>query len=634
MPHPPPCRHPPRRWSGLVDRPGWLRSTLGARRAAAPPVRQAHLERPDAAWIAAGSSARLKRSSSWLLARSAPSTRERGHLRAQLLTLRALEPGGMERGVDAGGTNPARLALNTATPRSQGDDPPQGDVGGAELVGGLAGVPARPVESRLISLPSANRVIGFPTSWCHKLGGNRDPERGESMTELLSIILAAGEGTRMRSALPKVLHEVGGLPIVGHVVRTAVAAGRTTLAVVIGPGHDAVQKMVAGIAPQVASSPSPSARVRRHAVRQAARLQGRRRPRHRAFMPITRCCEGHTSPASRTGSMLAATPPFSASRPADPTGYGRLITEGDRLLAIREHKDATDDERAIGLCNACILAFRAEVFRTSSTGSATNNAQGEFYLTDCVELANAAAARSASRWPPSATSWASTTAASWRGPKRSSRSCAATTSCAPASPCATPATVYFSYDTEIGRDVTIEPNVVFGPGVTVGDGRGDPRLLPHRGRHDRAGARSAPSPGSAPGPKLADGAHVGNFVEIKKAKIGEGAKVNHLTYIGDADVGAKANIGAGTITCNYDGVTKHQDRDRRRRLHRLQHVAGGPGQDRATAPITASGTVITRTCAPDALALARARQDKQARLCAQVRARAEAMKAESRKGGA
>jgi bifunctional UDP-N-acetylglucosamine pyrophosphorylase/glucosamine-1-phosphate N-acetyltransferase len=293
--------------------------------------------------------------------------------------------------------------------------------------------------------------------------------------------------------------------------------------------------------------------------------------------------------------------------PADPTGYGRFITDGERLLAIREHKDATPEERKIGLCNACVLAFRAEVFRELIDKVSTDNAQGEYYITDLVGLANAAGKKVGYAVAPERDvmgvndrAQLARAEALFQEVRRDDFMAAGVT-------LHDPSTVYFSYDTEIGPDVVIEPSVFFGPGVKIEE-RVTIRAFSHiEGAIVGAGAVIGPFARLRPEAVISAGAHIGNFVEIKKAEIGEGAKVNHLTYIGDASVGAGTNIGAGTITCNYDGINKHRTV--------IGENAFIGSNSSLVAPVTisdgayiASGSVITEDVEPDALAFGRARQ--------------------------
>ncbi|HQZ13102.1 MAG TPA: bifunctional UDP-N-acetylglucosamine diphosphorylase/glucosamine-1-phosphate N-acetyltransferase GlmU [Devosia sp.] len=445
------------------------------------------------------------------------------------------------------------------------------------------------------------------------------------MADLLSIILAAGEGTRMHSAIPKVLHDVGGLSIVGHVVRAAVRSGATRVAVVTGPGHDAVREAVSKVA-DVAFFEQVERKGTAHAASMAR--------------PLFETAEGYVAvtygdhPLLRPRNFEGVLARLDAGMdgailgfvPVDPTGYGRFITDGDRLLAIREHKDATDEERKIGLCNACILAFRAPVFRELIDKVKPNNKQGEFYLTDLVELANEAGYKIGYSVSPEEDVLGVNDRAQlaraeglFQEVRRDDFMKAGVT-------LKDPASVYFSWDTEIAADVTIEPHVVFGPGVKIESGAVIHAFSHIEGAHIGNSASVGPFARLRPGADLAENAKVGNFVEVKNAKVGKGAKLPHLSYVGDAEVGAKANLGAGTITCNYDGINKSKTV--------IGEGAFIGSNSSLVAPVTiganayvGSGSVITRDVEPDALALGRARQENMLGYAPKLRARAEAIKA-------
>ncbi|WP_332690107.1 NTP transferase domain-containing protein, partial [Devosia sp.] len=365
------------------------------------------------------------------------------------------------------------------------------------------------------------------------------------MTELLSIILAAGEGTRMRSAMPKVLHPVGGMPIVGHVARAAREAGSTQIALVTGPGHDAIRKSVTAMHPDVVHFEQAVARGTAHAAAMARDLFDK------ATGYVAVVYGDH--PLLRGINFRAVLDRLDAGldvailgfEPKDPTGYGRFITDGDTLLAIREHKDATEDERRIRLCNACILAFRAEVFRDLIDKVETNNAQGEYYLTDLVGLANAAGKKVGYGLAPendvmgvNDRSQLARAEGLFQDLRRDDFMKAGVT-------LKDPASVYFSYDTEIGQDVTIFPNVVFGPGVKIADGVEIRAFCDIEDVTIGRGATIGPFVRIRGGAELGPDVHLGNFVEVKKSRIGAGTKAGHLSYLGDAEIGAKVNIGAG-----------------------------------------------------------------------------------------
>lgn len=445
------------------------------------------------------------------------------------------------------------------------------------------------------------------------------------MASLLTIILAAGEGTRMHSRTPKVLHPVGGLPIIGHVIRAAQEAGADQIALITGPGHDAVRDAARAIAPDVHFFEQAERRGTAHAALQAREAFER--------------AEGHVAvvygdhPLLRGENFRLVTDKLEQGldvailgfEPRDPTGYGRFITVGDRLLEIREHKDASEVERSIGLCNACILSFRAEVFRQLIDRVDSHNAQNEFYVTDLVHLANEAGYKVGYAVAPEDDVMGVNDRLQLAHAEAVFQARARTAAMRAGVTLIDPRTVYFSYDTEIGADVTIEPNVWLGPGVRIEGGAVIHGFSHIEGALVGAGASVGPFARLRPETVLAEKAKVGNFVEIKKANVGKGAKVNHLSYIGDAEIGSAANIGAGTITCNYDGINKH------RTIIGANSFIGS--NSALVAPVSigegayvASGSVITEDVEADALALGRARQANKQGYAPRIRARAQAIK--------
>lgn len=427
------------------------------------------------------------------------------------------------------------------------------------------------------------------------------------MTELLSIILAAGEGTRMRSSLPKVLHPVGGLPIIGHVARAAREAGSDRIALVTGPGHQAIRDMVSALDPEVVHFEQAEAKGTAHAASMARALY------ESASGYIAVVYGDH--PLLRGINFRAVLDRLDAGldvailgfEPDDPTGYGRFITEGEILLAIREHKDASEEERRIGLCNACILAFRAEVYRDLIDKVDNNNVQGEYYLPDLVELANAAGKKVGYGLAPEIDvmgvndrSQLARAEKLFQEVRRQDFMKAGVT-------LRDPDSVWFSWDTQIGRDVTIFPNVVFGPGVKIADNVEIRAFCDIEEAVIGEGASIGPFARIRGGAELGEKVHLGNFVEVKKSRLESGVKAGHLSYLGDAEIGSNTNIGAGTITCNYDGVNKDKT---------VIGVGAFIGSHSSlVAPVTigdgaytATGSVITEDVPKDAVAFARARQ--------------------------
>jgi bifunctional UDP-N-acetylglucosamine pyrophosphorylase/glucosamine-1-phosphate N-acetyltransferase len=446
------------------------------------------------------------------------------------------------------------------------------------------------------------------------------------MTELLSIILAAGEGTRMRSATPKVLHPVGGLPMVGHVMRTALQSGAKDICVVVGPNHEAVQTEVARHAPGARIFSQLERLGTGHAVRQAREAFAQ----HQGHVVVLYA----DNPLVSSATVEAITERLDGGadivvvgyRPADPTNLGRLLTEGGKLLAIREHRDASEEERKIGLANSGIIGFRAEVLAGIVDRIKNENAKGEYYLTDAVELANADGRR---------VEFIEADAGEVMGVDDRVRLAAAEAQfqklrredfMKAGVTLKDPDSVWFSYDTQIAQDVTIEPNVVFGPGVVIEEGAVIHAFSHLEGARVGRNASVGPFARLRPEANLGEDAKVGNFVEIKKAEIGKGAKVSHLTYIGDAEVGANVNVGAGVITVNYDGYNKHRTI--------IGDNAFVGSNSSLVAPVTvgegalvASGSVITEDVPPDAVAFGRARQENKPGHAPKVRERALAKKA-------
>lgn len=445
------------------------------------------------------------------------------------------------------------------------------------------------------------------------------------MSDLLSIILAAGEGTRMRSAKPKVLHEVGGLAMVGHVVRTAQTAGAGSIAVVVGPNHEKIEALVSAAVPDAVIARQTERLGTGHAVRQASAAYA-----NAAGNVVVLYADNPLVSAATMGEITArldagADIVVVGFEPTNPTGYGRLLTDEGRLLAIREHKDATETERLIGLCNSGIMGFRAETLRAVIDRIGNQNAKGEYYLTDAVELAHTDGRRIEYVVADADEVIGVDDRVKLAKAEATFQDLRREDFMAQGVTLHDPRTVYFSWDTRIGRDVVIEPSVYFGPGVTIDDGAVIHAFSHIEGAHIGRGVSVGPFARLRPGANLGENAKVGNFVEVKKADIGPGAKVSHLTYIGDATIGADANIGAGTVTCNYDGINKAQTiiGDR---------VFVGSNSS-LVAPVTigddayiGSGSVITRDVEPDALALGRAQQVVKPGYAETLRERAKAIK--------
>lgn len=424
---------------------------------------------------------------------------------------------------------------------------------------------------------------------------------------IAAIILAAGQGTRMKSALPKVLHKVAGLPLLGHAIAALRGAGVDRIVVVTSAAGEAVrayaqaQGCEAAVQdPQLGTGhAATSARAALADFSGTLVIVNGDMPLVTADT-ITDCLKAQ----AQTGLALLA------FQPRDAASYGRVLLTPDGFLdRIVEFKDASPTERAITLCNGGCYAADAQRFFGWAARLTNDNAQKEYYLTDVPAIARqdgvACAIAMADEIAVTGVNSRAELAAAerlYQDRKRAQLLADGVTMTAPE-------TVFFAYDTQVANDVEIEPFVVFGPGVTVKTGA---RLRSHshlEGAMVGEGAIIGPFARLRPGADIGPDAHIGNFVEVKNAAIGQGAKANHLTYLGDADVGAKANIGAGTITCNYDGFTK------------ARTVIGAGafiGSDTAlVAPvtvgdgaITAAGSVITSDVAADALAIARGTQSQ------------------------
>jgi bifunctional UDP-N-acetylglucosamine pyrophosphorylase/glucosamine-1-phosphate N-acetyltransferase len=409
----------------------------------------------------------------------------------------------------------------------------------------------------------------------------------------------------MRSAVPKVLHKVGGRTLLGHVLAAAKASGATTIDVVIGPDRDDV---AAEIRRQVPSAGVYEQRERlgtAHAVLSARAALAAGDDLLVAFgdTPLVQAETFKLLSEALEDAAVAVL----GFRPGNPHGYGRLLMDGDQLAAIREDKDASDVERRIALCNAGIMAFSGEHALSLIEAIGNENAKREFYLTDAVAIARARGLNVTVREAPEEEVMGINDRAQLAEAEAELQKRMRIAAMESGVTLAAPETVFFSADTKLGKDVTIEPNVVFGPGVVVKDGATIKAFSHLEGAEVGEGASVGPFARLRPGTKLGAKTRIGNFVEVKAATLAEGAKANHLSYIGDASVGANANIGAGTITCNYDGYDKNRT-----------EIGDGAfiGSNSAlVAPIkigtgayVASGSVVTDDVPADALALGRARQ--------------------------
>lgn len=456
-----------------------------------------------------------------------------------------------------------------------------------------------------------------------------------SMTDqpCLAVILAAGEGTRMKSNLPKVLHPVGGRPLIDAVLDIARDGGADRLAVVIGAGADKVRAHLSKAAPEAQVFQQRERLGTAHAALAAREaLTGHQGPVLVLFgdTPLVR----PATIASLTGRLSAgADIALLGFATDDPTGYGRLIVKDGRLVAIVEEKDADQATKAIRLCNSGIMAFRAGLLPELLEAIGNSNAKGEYYLTDAIAIAAAQGLRAEAVIGNendefvgiNDRSQLAAAEAIFQKRARAEAMAAGVTLIAPE-------TVFFSFDTQLGQDVIVEPNVVFAPGVEIASGAVIRAFSHLEGAKVASGAIVGPYSRLRPGADVAENAHIGNFVEIKNARVDQGAKVSHLTYIGDASIGARTNVGAGTITCNYDGVFKHKTVIGADVFVGSNTVMVAPVTIGDNA-LTAAGSVITSDVPKDAMAFGRARQEVKDGMGAAKKAALAAKKAAAKPKG-
>ena len=426
-------------------------------------------------------------------------------------------------------------------------------------------------------------------------------------TPLAAIILAAGRGTRMKSALHKVLHPVAGRPMLGHLTDAVAALDAQRTVIVAGAGREQVEAFAVPLGLSVAVQTEQLGTA--HAVQQAqSALEGFEGDVLILYgdVPLV-TTQTMARMIARLHEADAPVAVVLGFRPAETLTYGRIIAEHGRILKMVEHKDASSEERAETLCNSGLMAVRsADLWRL--LGEVRNeNAAGEYYLPDIVMLASAEGRVAAViETDPDEVAGVNSRAelaeveTLWQRRRREK-------AMAEGASLVAPETVWFAWDTAIGRDVTIGPNVVFGPGVSIADNVTIQAFCHIEGARVESGAILGPYARLRLGAEIGADAHVGNFVEIKKARLGQGAKANHLTYIGDAEVGARTNIGAGTITCNYDGFGKYPTR--------IGANAFIGSNSALVAPVTigdgaiiGAGSVVTKDVPTDALAVGRGSQ--------------------------
>ena len=444
------------------------------------------------------------------------------------------------------------------------------------------------------------------------------------------IILAAGKGTRMESDLPKVLHHLAGAPMLLHVMKSSATLEPERLVIIAGHGADAVGA--------VARDYSETAQV----VLQSEQL-GTGHAVSQAKSALADCTGdvivlyGDT-PFVRPETLQAL---LAARKTADIVvlgfqaanagRYGRLVMQGSAVSRIVEYKDASEQERAITFCNSGVICAKADVLFSLLEAVGNDNASKEYYLTDIVQLANDRNLSVAAVHCDEAETMGINSRAELAQAEASFQSRTRMEMMALGVSLTAPETVYFAYDTVLGRDSQVEPNVVFGPGVTVENGARIRAFSHLEGCHISSGAVVGPYARLRPGTELAENVRIGNFVEIKNARIEDGAKVNHLSYIGDANIGEASNIGAGTVTCNYDGVGKHHTEIGASVFIGSNTMLVAPITV-GDAAMTASGSVITKNVEPGALAIARSEQSNKPGLAVKLFAMLRRKKVKQQEG--
>ena len=424
------------------------------------------------------------------------------------------------------------------------------------------------------------------------------------------IILGAGMGTRMNSDLPKVLHPIGGAPMIVHAMRAGGGLAPEKTVIVAGHGAEAVSQAALDYDPDAKTVLQTEQLGTAHAV-------GCARDALAGFKGDAVVLYGDTPfiSVNTLESMGAARASHDivvlGFEAADPGRYGRLITDGNALTRIVEFKDSTDEERAVTLCNSGVITARADALFDLIDAVGNDNAAGEYYLTDIVEIGRAMGMTATVVTCDEAETLGINSRSELVAAEATFQARARTEALDDGVTLLAPDTVYFAYDTVLGRDAVVEQNVIFGPDVTVESGARIRAFSHLEGCHVSRGAIVGPYARLRQGAELQENVHVGNFVEIKNAVLAEGAKANHLTYIGDADIGERTNIGAGTITCNYDGVFKHRTT--------IGADAFIGSNTMLIAPVTvgheamtASGTVVSKNVPDGALAVGRARQENKA----------------------
>jgi len=444
------------------------------------------------------------------------------------------------------------------------------------------------------------------------------------------IILAAGQGTRMNSDLPKVLHHVAAAPMLHHALATAHSLDPSRIVVVTGHEGQAVAASATAYSEAVDCVVQDPQLGTAHAVAQAAPLLADVEGEAVVLYADTPLIREETlrkmlDARSRHAVVILG---FHAK---DPGRYGRLLIKDSNLLAIREFDVATEAERAITLCNSGVVCAETSLLLSLVAEVKDDNPKEEFYLTDIVEIARARGLSAGVVLCDESETLGVNTRAQLAEAETAFQTRARVEALENGVTLTAPETVFFALDTYIGRDAIIGPNVLFGPGVTVESSAEIKGFCHLEGCHISRGASVGPFARLRPGAELAEDVHVGNFVEIKNAILDEGVKVGHLTYIGDADIGEHTNIGAGTVTCNYDGVMKHRTRIGKRAFIGSDTMLVAPVTI-GDGAMTGSGSVITENVPAEAVAIGRARQVTKPGLATRMFEKLKAIKAAKAKG--
>ncbi len=440
------------------------------------------------------------------------------------------------------------------------------------------------------------------------------------------VVLAAGQGSRMNSDRPKVLHEIGQAPLFVHALAAGAALSPERRILVVGHGAEAVRAAALDEDPDIAVVEQGERRGTAHAVAQArTALAGAQGDVFVLYgdTPFIRPETLSMMAAARAGGASVVVLGFEATVPGR---YGRLIVEGDELIRIVEYKDATEAERAITLCNSGVICADAAILFQLVDAVGCDNAAEEYYLTDIVSIARDRGLRCTTVACEEAETMGVNTRQELARAEATFQARRRAEAFDDGVSLTAPETVFFAHDTVIGRDATIEPHVIFGPGVTIESGATIRAFSHLEGAHVGDGAVIGPYARLRPGAEIGGDARIGNFVEIKSAEIGPGAKVNHLSYVGDATVGERANLGAGTVTCNYDGVFKHRTEIGAQAFIGSSTMLVAPVRI-GTGAMTGSGSVITQDVPDDALAIARARQSNKEGLARRLMSKLRANKA-------